>query len=131
MLRFSSAHDSFQNGAAKHGCVGAHGVSLLFLAAVLGCCSWLLILGCCSSLLQSFKTTLFVSPRRTTCISVGATSMLPFVSVSFSNSFKTMIYSFGPSYARTSAQVFKLFLLVLKVYVLCPLLLHRVCCIIA
>ena len=36
----SSARDSFPNGGAQHGCVGAYGVGLLFLAAVLG---WLFL----------------------------------------------------------------------------------------
>ena len=103
MLRFSWARDSFQNGGAKHGCVGAHGVGLLFLAAVLGCCSWLAVLVylcgpfsmpwplvfCSLSQLQSLKTTLVVSPRRIPCISVGTASLLSFVSASFRNSFKT------------------------------------------
>jgi len=88
-----------------HRCVGSHGVSWLFLAAVFGCCfllvflafvlgycSWLLFLAagsfslpwnlsfCCLSPLQFLKTTLLVSSQRLTCISVGTASMLPFVS---------------------------------------------------
>jgi len=44
---------------------------------------------CSLSPLQSLKTTLVVSPRRTPCISVGTARLLSFVSASFSNSFKT------------------------------------------
>jgi len=36
VLRFSQACDSFQNGGAKHGCDGAHGVSSLFLCVCVG-----------------------------------------------------------------------------------------------
>ena len=44
---------------------------------------------CNLSPLQSLKTNLVVSLQRTTCIHVNAASMLPLVSASFSNSFKT------------------------------------------
>jgi len=81
--------------------------SLWCWPAVLGCCSWLLFLAGCScvflgllacrgplvfcslSPIQSLKTILVVSPRRTPCISVGTARLLSFVSASFSNSFKT------------------------------------------
>jgi len=36
VLRFSEACDSFQNGGAKHGCDGAHGVGWLFLCVCVG-----------------------------------------------------------------------------------------------
>jgi len=43
---------------------------------------------CSLSPLQSLKTPLVVSLQRTTCIYVGAASMLSFLSASFKNSFK-------------------------------------------
>ena len=36
VLRFSQACESFQNGGAKHGCDGAHGVGWLFLCVCVG-----------------------------------------------------------------------------------------------
>ena len=61
MLRCSWARDSFQSGGSKHGYVGAHGVGLLFLAAVLGCCSWLAVLVYLSGPFSLLWTLVFCS----------------------------------------------------------------------
>jgi len=81
--------NSFQNGGAKHGCDGVHGVGWLFLCVCVG------LLVCRGTWFSAayahfnLKITMIVSPQRTTCIYLGARSRLSLVSASFRNSFKT------------------------------------------